>query len=402
MMLSLILLVYPTIFLHVMLLRNCHPVPINRGIKLQRNVIMLKLAHLKRSAIISGVVGTVLTITNQYEAVMGDQALNLLKALITYAIPFCVSLTSALIEKKSMLKDVSQTPVCSYEPLHDVNAEMSSIEDLSKQVHTTATNVNAASKNRLTFVQEVGKIAEETMNQSQTAGNLTSNAHDSSVAIGNSFPALVQEIESLVSATQTGVATSGTLNNVVGEFFQELDRVSSKVDAITSIAEQTNLLALNAAIEAARAGEHGRGFAVVADEVKTLASRSKEYAAEITQMMTQIKVLKETVITQVNELSEHMNTAAGKGSDGTLEANEKSRAMEASLATLDQELMRLNQLNASQIEQMQIIHRHIDKIIEDTEAAVTGSATNIGVGDQLITLSHKVSNEIENMLATNA
>ena len=57
-------------------------------------VSMLKLSHLKRSAVISAVFGTVLTVTNQYEAVMAERSLNLLKALITYAIPFCVSLTS--------------------------------------------------------------------------------------------------------------------------------------------------------------------------------------------------------------------------------------------------------------------------------------------------------------------
>ncbi len=359
---------------------------------------MLKLSHLKRSAIISGVVGTVLTLTNQYEAVLGDQTLNTVKALITYAIPFCVSLISALLEKKRVMQEVTVAQ-CSFEPLNAVKDDVASISSLSNQVHTTATNVNAASKNRLTFVQEVGKIAEATMNQAQTAGQMTNTVHNSSLQIGENFPALVQEIKSLVAATETGVTTSGNLNDVVTQFFKELDRVSSKVDAITSIAEQTNLLALNAAIEAARAGEQGRGFAVVADEVKTLASRSKEYAAEITEMMAEITVLKESVIAQVVELSDHMNAAAGKGSDGTLEANERSTAMEQSLATLDQELTQLNELNASQIEKMQVIHGHIDKVIEDTEAAVSGSAKNIGVGDELLSLSAKVQGEVERLLA---
>ena len=359
---------------------------------------MLKLSHLKRSAIISGFVGTVLTVTNQFEAVMGDQTLNVIKAMVTYAIPFCVSLTSALIEKKNVMKDISKSSQQNIEPLIGVKDGISSIETLSKQVHTTASNVNAASKNRLIFVQEVGQIAQETRNQAETVSQLSNNVHDSSLQIGESFPTLVREIESLVKATKIGFTTSNNLNNVVSEFFQELDKVSSKVDAITSIADQTNLLALNAAIEAARAGEQGRGFAVVADEVKTLANSSKEYAAEIMKMMSQITLLKETVNSQVLELSEHMNAAAGKGSDGTLEAKEKSLAIELSLTTLDQDLIQLNKFNGTQIEQMQIIHQHIDKIIEDTEAAVKGSATNIGVGDNLMQLSNKVSQEIDQFI----
>jgi len=374
-------------------------VPINRaGNDNNYGFPMLKLSHLKRSAVISALVGTVLTGTNQYEAVMGDQALNLVKAAITYTIPFCVSLISALLEKKHVMKEVTVAK-SSYETLAPVKEDVISISSLSNQVHTTAANVNAASKNRLAFVQEVSKIAEATMHQAQTAGQMTNTVQDSSSQIGENFPVLVREIKNLVAATETGVTTSNKLNEGVTQFFKELDRVSSKVDAITSIAEQTNLLALNAAIEAARAGEQGRGFAVVADEVKTLAARSKEYAVEITEMMAEISVLKESVMAQVVELSDHMSTAVGKGSDGSIAANERSAAMEQSLTTLDQELTQLNDLNAAQIEQMQIIHGHIEKVIEDTEAAVAGSAKNIGVGDELVKLSINVDSEIGRLMA---
>lgn len=92
---------------------------------------MLKLSHLKRSAVISAVVGTVLTLTNQYEAVMGGQALNLVKTLITYTIPFCVSLISALLEKKRVMKDMSVTQECSYALLQSMKGNVAAISSLA-------------------------------------------------------------------------------------------------------------------------------------------------------------------------------------------------------------------------------------------------------------------------------
>lgn len=133
---------------------------------------------------------------------------------------------------------------------------------------------------------EMVKQSMEEMNQS--VNEISGSANEAAVATENAE----QEARQSLDILSRSMAVSQALNNeikgassVIHKLAEDTQNVNQILDVITSIAEQTNLLALNAAIEAARAGEQGRGFAVVADEVRELASRTSKSTTEIRELL---------------------------------------------------------------------------------------------------------------------
>jgi methyl-accepting chemotaxis protein len=124
-------------------------------------------------------------------------------------------------------------------------------------------------------IQEVARNAAEAANAAQQADTESQTGNRVVGATVESIDALAREVEKAA--------------DVIQKLQQDTDGIGKVLEVIRGIAEQTNLLALNAAIEAARAGEQGRGFAVVADEVRTLASHTQESTAEIQQMVERLQ-----------------------------------------------------------------------------------------------------------------
>jgi len=177
----------------------------------------------------------------------------------------------------------------------------------NEQQNVETSQIATASNQMLSTITEIANNANTASQLAETANN---NANNSKSIVNNSLQS-VQELSTEIKGASL----------VISELNNECATIDSVLSVIKAIAEQTNLLALNAAIEAARAGEQGRGFAVVADEVRTLAGRTQVATLEINDIIAQLQ-------TKANEAVDVFSRSENIADNAVVQANDTYQSLE--------------------------------------------------------------------------
>ncbi|PCH97202.1 MAG: methyl-accepting chemotaxis protein [Gammaproteobacteria bacterium] len=285
------------------------------------------------------------------------------------------------------------------------NLLIDSLRNLIEGIVNRSSQLAAAAEQTSAVTAESTKAIEEQRSQVEQAASATTEMSSTAQSVLASANEALGEIKHADEEAERVKIISARNRQTIEQLASEVDDASQVInqlqqdsasiggilDVIRGIAEQTNLLALNAAIEAARAGEQGRGFAVVADEVRTLASRTQESTSEIQTMI-------ESLQTGAGKAVTVMDTGKAKAADCVSQSEEADKALETITHAVHEAFDRSSQIATAAEEQSVVAHEisvNLESIVAIAEQTTAGSQQTAASSSEVAKLSEELQQSVQ-------
>lgn len=287
---------------------------------------------------------TTLAIVSVIALIIGAFLGLLLSNVITRPINNMVKMMHDIAEGKGDL--TQRLPTKSNDELAElakgINLFIAHIDKTFSRVLSSVTRLKPISEEMSDVNNQLSSAADQQKHQAEKVNDCLLETNESTKKVERELEeinqASIQGNATVLSSSQIVNKVAGSMTELSGDITQavdalsklkgDTDRIAGIIDVINSIAEQTNLLALNAAIEAARAGEAGRGFAVVADEVRSLASKTRQSTDEVASMVGAIQNGTQEVVTRMENSKSNADHSLENVQEATQSLSEVKSAME--------------------------------------------------------------------------